>query len=119
MKGRPLTTLAMLVIAAAATPAAAKDYEIGYPKNSLAYRALITNDLAKAETQLRGDARVSRDDPAKLINLGQVLARTGRSAEARRLFQAAMAADEVDLILADGSTISSRDAARRALSALD
>lgn len=118
MHSRTLTAAAILAIAAAAAPAAAKDYEIGYPKNSLAYRALVQNDLAKAETQLRRDARVSQDDPAKLINLGQVLAQTGRGAEAERMFQAAMSADEVDLILADGRTINSREAARRALYAL-
>lgn len=118
MNSRTLTAAAILAVAMTATPSAAKDYEIGYPKNSLAYRAMITNDLATAETQLRRDARVSRDDPAKLINLGQVLAQTGRPAEAERMFQAAMMADEMDLILADGRTINSRDAARRALYAL-
>lgn len=119
MHSRTLTAAVILAMASAAAPAAANDYEIGYPKNSLAYRALIANDLATAETQLLRDARVSHDDPAKLINLGQVYAQTGRAEEARRMFQAAMMADEADLILADGRTINSRDAARRALLALN
>lgn len=119
MHSRTLTAAAVLAIAVAASPATAKDYEIGYPKDSLAYRALVQNDLATAEAQLRRDARVSQDDPAKLINLGHVLAQTGRAAEAERMFQAAIIADEADLILADGRTINSRDAARRALQALN
>jgi hypothetical protein len=60
-----------------------------------------------------------KDDPARLINYGTVLAKTGRMDEAAKQFKRAMEADEIELILADGRTITSREAAVRALRALD
>lgn len=107
-----------LCVVAAGAPAQAQQYEIGYPKGSLAYEDLVSLDYASAERRLRHDMRVPADDPAKLINYGRVLAKTGRTAEAAALFQRALGADEIELILADGNVVSSREAARRALRSL-
>ncbi len=103
------------LVAVTAAPAGAEQAEIGYPKGSLAYKAIVTADYVRAESQLNKEVRIPRDDPARLINHGQVLAKTGRLAEAATLFRKAMAADEIELILADGRVMSSREAARRAL----
>lgn len=98
-----------------AASSAAQDREIGYPAGSLAYNAMVDGDYARAEQQLRRDNRVDRNDPARLINLGQALAKTGRGAEAAILFAQAMRGEEIELVLADGRVMSSREAARRAL----
>jgi hypothetical protein len=52
-----------------------------------------------------------------LINYGHVLLKTGRYAEAALTFEQASKAQDVELILADGRVMSSREAARRALQA--
>jgi Flp pilus assembly protein TadD len=106
---------AAALVAGTAAPAGAEQAEIGYPKGSLAYKAIVTADYVRAESQLNKEVRIPRDDPARLINHGQVLAKTGRLAEAATLFRKALAADEIELILADGRVMSSREAARRAL----
>ena len=98
-----------------AAPGAAQQREINYPAGSLAYDAMVNRDYARAEKQLVSESRIDRNDPARLINLGQVLANTGRAAEAARLFEQAMQGEEIELVLADGRVMSSREAARRAL----
>ncbi len=103
----------------AAPAAATEPSEIEYPKGSLGFNALVEADYPTAESQLRTKNLLARDDPARLINLGVVLARTGRQDQAARMFQRALEADEVQLILADGEEISSRQAARRAMRALN
>lgn len=93
--------------------------EIGYSQGSLGYDALIAGDNGRAIAQIMADEKVSRKDPARLINLGQAYARTGRTAEAAQLFQTAMEGrDQIDLILADGTVMNSREAAKRALAKL-
>lgn len=111
--------LSLIGAAMLASPAAAADPgEIGYPKGALGFNALVEADYSTAESQLRAKNRVARNDPARLINLGVVLARTGRSDQAARLFERAMEAEEVELILANGEQLSSREVARRAMRAL-
>jgi tetratricopeptide (TPR) repeat protein len=90
--------------------------EIGYPKGALGLAAIQDGDLAKAEAQLNSMNGVEASDPARLINLGQVYARTGRYQEAVRAYKAAMNSEEsFDVLLIDGRTMSSRQAARLAL----
>lgn len=100
-------------------PALATDRgEIGYVPGSLGYDALIDRDYITAEAQLRARKGVAKNDPARLINLGHVMARTGRLREAERLFERAGQMDETELILADGRRMSSweaADLARRSL----
>lgn len=107
--------IAMVSAVAWAAPSAAQEQEIGYPAGSLAYNAMVNGDYARAEQQLRRSKQVARNDPARLINLGQVLAKTGRTAEAANLFAQAMQGEEIELVLADGRVMSSREAARLAL----
>lgn len=93
--------------------------EIGYPKGSIGYDALVSGDNERAIAQILSSRQVSKHDPAKLINLGQAYARTGRTSEAVKLFSAAMRhREEVDLILADGRVMGSKEAARQALAGL-
>jgi lipopolysaccharide biosynthesis regulator YciM len=93
--------------------------EIGYPKGSIGYDALVSGDNERAIAQILSSRQVSKHDPAKLINLGQAYARTGRTSEAVKLFSAAIRhREEVDLILADGRVMGSKEAARQALAGL-
>lgn len=103
-------------VAVAQTPSSG---EIGYANGSLGYDALIAGDNERAINQILASEKVSRNDPARLINLGQAYARTGRTLEAKQMFTAAIAnRDEVDLILADGRVMSSKEAAQQALAKL-
>lgn len=97
------------------SPAQAQDSEIGYPRGSLAYEAITTADYSAAESQLSKESRIRRNDPALLLNYGHVLAKTGRLADAAKMFEQAAAAPDIRLVLADGRVMSSREAARRAL----
>lgn len=114
MRVQSLLVVGMLVIPAAA-PASPHQSEINYPEGSLAYEAIAAADYSRAELQLRREVRVPKDDPARLINYGHVLAKKGRIAEAAKAFRKAMEADEIELILADGRVMSSREAAQLAL----
>ena len=103
-------------VAVAQTPSGG---EIGYAIGSLGYDALVAGDNERAINQILTSEKVSRNDPARLINLGQAYARTGRTLEAKQMFTAAIVSrDEVDLILADGRVMSSKEAARQALAKL-
>lgn len=92
--------------------------EIGYPQGSLGYDALVEANYGVAERQILSDSRVAKDDPARLINLGQIYAKTGRTAEAVKVLERALRAEEVDLILANGEVVGSKVAARKALALL-
>lgn len=112
---------ALLSIGSLSTPALAAPggSEIGYKEGALGYAALTSGEYSRAEAQLNRLDGVTKDDPARLINLGQVYAKTGRYEEARRAYIAAMQADKAfDVVLSDGRVLSSRDAARMALSKL-
>lgn len=106
----------LMMMSAAAT--AQQGGEIGYPQGSLGYDALVNANYGAAEAQILASSKVAKNDPARLINLGQIYAQTGRTAEAVDVLRQAIAADEVELILANGDSISSRDAARKVLSQL-
>ncbi len=100
-----------------AAPVAAQQAEVGYPAGSLGFEAIMKSDFEAAERQIRNSG-LSKTDAGRSLNLGFVLAKTGRTDQAARLFQRVLSEDEVELILADDSAISSHDAARLALSAL-
>jgi uncharacterized protein HemY len=111
-----LIALAGTGVAQAQTPSTG---EIGYSRGSLGYDALVAGDNERAIAQITADAKVDRNDPARLINLGQAFARTGRTAEAAQLFRAAInSREDIDLILANGNVMNSKDAARQALAKL-
>ena len=110
----PLFALSAGMALIAAAPAG----EIEYPLGSLGYDALMAADYAAAEAQLRSRHGLAAYDPARLINLGQVLARTGREREASKLFKRVLEEDDVVIILADGRQMGSQTAARIALESL-
>ena len=106
-----------LLLATALFAAPASAQEMDYAPGALGYAALKAGDLSTAERQLR-TSPADANDPARLINLGQVFARQGRHAEAADLFRRAKTLEDSELVLADGAVMSSREAARRALRAI-
>ena len=101
-----------------ATPASAETDkgEIGYANGALAYDALMSGENEVAIERLEQAKNVHANDPARLINLGQAYARTGRTGDAAAMFRAAVHSNRsLDLVLSDGTVINSRDAARLAL----
>lgn len=114
-----LLILAALIGSAANTAHAAPEREIAYPKDSIGYEALMRGDNERAIAEILTSEQVSKHDPAKLLNLGRAYARMGRTDEAAAIFMAAMQNREnVDLVLADGRVINSKDAARKAYASL-
>ncbi len=112
-------SLILLPIACLASAAAAKpNGEIGYPKGALGYDALVEANYNVAEQQILADESTSKNDPAKLINLGQIYWKTGRVDMAVRVLEIALRSEDVEIILANGNVVSSREAARKALSAI-
>ena len=109
-----MAAITLLMLAGAAQLAG----EIEYPVGALGYDALVAANYAAAEQQLNSNTASEFDDPARLINLGQVYANTGRARAAEKLFKRALEADYIMIILADGREVSSQSAARKALSAL-
>lgn len=107
--------LSAALLAATAEPVVAAPAEIGYPRHSLGYAAMMERDYVTAERQLRAPADINASDPARLINLGGLLIRTGRHAEGADLIERARRSEDVELILSDGRTMWSREVARRAL----
>jgi uncharacterized protein HemY len=93
--------------------------EISYPKGSIGYEALMQGDNERAIAQILNNEQVSRHDPAKLLNLGRAYARMGRTEQAAQIFEAAFKSrDSVDLVLADGRVMNSKEAARLAMANL-
>lgn len=112
-------SLMLLPIACLASAAASKpNGEIGYPKGSLGYDALVEANYKDAEQQIMADESISKNDPAKLINLGQIYWKTGRVDMAVRVLEIALRSEDVEIVLANGDVMSSRDAARKALSSI-
>ena len=93
--------------------------EMAYPKGSIGYEALMQGDNERAIAQILANEQVSRHDPAKLLNLGRAYARMGRTEQAAQIFEAALKSrDSVDLVLADGRVMNSKEAARLAMAYL-
>jgi uncharacterized protein HemY len=89
--------------------------EISYPKESIGYEALMRGENERAVSQILASVELSKNDPAKLLNLGRAYARMGQTEKAAEYFKAAMQAREsVDLVLADGRVMNSKVAAREA-----
>ncbi|WP_164115722.1 hypothetical protein [Sphingorhabdus sp. Alg239-R122] len=100
-------------------PRGGESSEVGYPKGALGYDAMVERDYKTAITQIeRGSA--AHDDPARLINLGQAYAKTGRLVEGRELVLAALEGKkQFDLVLANGGVMNSRTVAKIALDKMD
>lgn len=111
MKVLVLASLAGLAMAGATVANA----EPGYPDGALGLAAMQKGDWKLAEAQLAAPIAAT-NDPARLINLGQVYMKTGRTAQAIAAWEKALASPNHFLVtLADGRVVSTKDAARAAL----
>lgn len=111
-----LTATAMIGFA---TPAMSENsVEQGYKPGSLGVSAIVSGEYAAAITQLSAMDGVTKNDPARLINLGNAYAGLGRYREAARAYSKAIKSADVNLVLANGSEASSRSIARQALQRL-
>jgi Flp pilus assembly protein TadD len=113
MKALILSSLGVLLVSA---PAAA---QLGNTVNEPApgYPSLLGANYANAEREIRS-SQVSPYDPARAINLGIALAKTGRSDEAAKEFRSVLLENDVEMVVANGATVMSHDLARRALAGL-
>lgn len=111
-----ITSMALALMAQGpveAVPAPQADFDIGYEE-------LVANDNIEARKAIENCDELAADDPARLINHGIALARTGNYEAARADFEAAAnARDSVELETADGQWVDSRRLARKALAMLD
>lgn len=109
-----------LLMVSAPALAAQAEGEIGYSQGSLGYDALMAGENETAVKQLEAANGISENDPARLINLGQAYARTGRTSDAAKMFMTAInSKHSFALVLADGTVIDSREAATLALNSLN
>jgi len=97
-------------------PAAAQFGPVNDPAPG--YSSLMSANYGKAEQEIRA-ANVSAYDPARAINLGIALAKTGRGDEAAKQFKSVMLEENVEMVVANGETAMSHDIAQRALTALE
>ena len=112
-----LTPIALLALAACAGSSAqtAGLNEIGYAPGSLGFAAIMHQDWKKAEAQLTS-SEVDAADPARLLNLAHVYRKTGREAEAQRIYRRLAAQPNHFLVeLANGDVASTRELARQGL----
>ena len=91
MKTLALLALATVSLSACAANRTAPMAETGYAPGALAVAAIERGDLARAEQLLTDASRGEADDPARLINLGEVYWQTGRHGEALALWRRALA----------------------------
>lgn len=90
------------------------------PADRYAMQAIMKGDYAKAEEKLRTTAAKRPDDPYALLNLAFVLQKTGRQAEAARLYEDILELEANPKAgLASGYGRPVKDVARTALGALD
>jgi Flp pilus assembly protein TadD len=114
-----IVVAATLVLALPTGAFAAAPTEVGYTQGSLAVSDLASGRLERAEHVLAAQSLEDARDPARLINIGIVYARSGRLTEARSAFLAAQRVPEESLVLSDGRETSSRVAAGEQLTLLD
>lgn len=111
-----MSVLLLAAMLGAAEPA--QKVELEYAPGALGFRALVEGDLQLAERQLRAATPAMANDPAWLLNYGQLLAKSGRVNEASAVFRRVAAAPDNEVVLASGEVTGSREASRRALQRL-
>lgn len=108
--------LALALSAFPATALSAQAVEEGFPRGSLAVAAIERGDWARAEILLNDTRGIAQDDPARLLNLGEVYMRTGRTAQALAAWRAAEASTHHEMVATLGNRwVSTRELAREAL----
>ncbi len=104
---------ASIALISAVAPLAAANDKIGY-------EPLVEGRTLAAIAEIESNDALQTEDPARLINLGIAYARTGKTAQARALFEAAMRSENrLGLETANGEWKDSRHLARLALKMLD
>ena len=81
------------------------------------YSSLLGANYANAEREIRS-ADVDAYDPARSINLGIALAKQGKADEASKQFNQVLMEPDIEIVVANGSTVMSHDVAHRALAML-
>ncbi len=120
MKKLGLLALTSLSLGACAANRMAPIAETGYAPGALAVAAIERQDWARAEQLLLDASRGSAEDPARLINLGEVYWRTGREGEALSVWRRALASDrQFEVETMGGRAVSTAQLAREALAAHD
>lgn len=114
MKTRIFAALPVAALLAPA-PAIAQFATVNDPAPG--YSSLMSADYGKAEQEIRA-ANVSAYDPARAINLGIALAKTGRTDDAAKQFRSVLSEEDVEMVVANGRTAMSHDLARFALATL-
>ena len=112
MKALILAGLPALLLSA---PATAQFSSVNDPAPGSA--SLIGSDYATAEREIRA-ADVSKYDPARSMNLGIALAKQGNKADAAKQFNRVLMEADVEMLVANGSSVMSHELARRALASL-
>ncbi len=111
-----ITSIALALLSQGPVEAVAgphAEFDVGYEE-------LVANENDAARKAIESCDELANNDPARLINHGIALARTGDYEAARADFEAAAAArDSVELETADGKWVDSRRLARKALAMLD
>ena len=117
MKALSLIALGGLCLSASAVAAPAPLMQTGYEPGTLAVAAIERGDWARAEALLT-DRRLNADDPARLINLGEVYWQTGRQGEALSAWRRALASsNQFEVETVGDRTVSTEQLAREALAA--
>lgn len=101
--------VATILMAALASPALAGS---AVARDRTGYQAIAAGDLASAERSLIAERRIFPQRPELMLNLAAVYARTGKIAEARALYDAALNVPAVELDVAGGKVATSHDVAR-------
>lgn len=107
-----MQALLLAALMAAGQPGQAAELE--YRPGTLAFGALVSGDLSLAERQLLASRAENRNDPAWLLNYGQLLARQGRVNEANAVFRRVSEAPDSEIVLANGEVMGTREASRLA-----
>ena len=112
-----IALIATAAVAAGSIPSHASAQFVSGSDPAPGYSSILNSDYSAAEREIR-QARTSPYDPARSINLGVVLAKTGRRAEAAEQFQRVLMEADVEFLLANGQAVRSHEVARRAMAAL-
>ncbi len=104
-----ITAFALLVAAPLAATAAAD------PVDNYSATTIKTAHYDRAITRLEARVKASPADESALINLAVAYRHKNRAAEADALYRRVLELDDVELDMANGGAIMSREVARRAL----
>ncbi len=120
MRMPAILALTAITLSGCATSSPGQFVEQGYERGALGVAAIDRGDYVSAESQLNQLRGVGQNDPARLINLGNVYMETGRPALALSAWRLALAAeDHFEVETRDGRIVSTDELARKALAMYD